>query len=147
MGKKIWFLLLNLILNTSCQSQTNATNMSFSNEDRKICDIVISYWNQLFAHPEQEYLNYIYSDTCYHCLSIKEEIEEFACSCSVAFYFIPFEEDIPIGIDIEATIGATSVEECFIKGTPTLILIENWMVSFNIAGTENILQTIILYKD
>ena len=62
------------------------------------------------------------------------------------FYFVQYTDEIPIGTNVEITIGVTSVEECFIKGTPTLILIENGAVSFNIAGTEIILETIDLYK-
>ena len=81
-----------------------------------------------------------------HCLSIKDQIEEFADTSIIPFYFVQYTDEIPIGTNVEITIGVTSVEECFIKGTPTLILIENGAVSFNIAGTEIILETIDLYK-
>lgn len=103
-------------------------------------------WIDLFAHTEELYLVYVYSDTCMHCLSIKDQIEEFADTSIIPFYFVQYTDEIPIGTNVEITIGVTSVEECFIKGTPTLILIENGAVSFNIAGTEIILETIDLYK-
>ena len=67
-----------------------------------------------------------------HCLSIKDQIEEFADTSIIPFYFIQYTDEIPTGTNV--------------KGTPTLILIENGAVSFNIAGTEIILETIDLYK-
>ena len=103
-------------------------------------------WIELFAHIEEQYFVYVYSNTCMHCLSIKEDIEKFASESTIPFYFIEYTDEIPIASNVEMTIGSTSVEECFIKGTPTLILIENGAVSFNIAGTDIILETIDLYK-
>ena len=147
MGKKISFLAFLLFILAGClpKSQNLSLQNSFNTWINQY-DIVISSWDEMFAHNDESYFNYIYSDTCGHCLSIKEEVETFAINSLTPFYFVPFTEEIPIGENIEKTIGATSLEECFIKGTPSLILIENSTVVLNVAGTNNILETIDLYK-
>ena len=144
-GKKILFLgffsIQNLISCTSFPFRVQSIESKMS-----LIKNNISSWNELFAHTDEDYLVYIYSETCFHCLSIKDEIDSFSANCKLPFYYLEFSEDIPIGQDIENTIGATTVEECFIRGTPTLLLIENKAISFNIAGTTNILETIVLYR-
>ena len=102
-------------------------------------------WEELFSIPES-YFIYIYSETCYHCQMIKDDVLDFANNSVFPVYFVEFNENIPIGNEIENTIGATTVEECFIKGTPTLFLIENNKLTMNIAGTGEILKTIDLYR-
>lgn len=146
MGKKIWFLIFQTFLIPGCQNEVLTFSVNSNKSPESLIEKSISSWNELFAHTDEAYLNYIYSDTCLHCLSIKDEMEEFANNSVIPIYFILFNDEIPIGNDLEKTIGVTTIDQCFIKGTPTLILIENGAVSFNIAGATNILETIDLYK-
>ena len=103
-------------------------------------------WNELFSIQDENYFAYIFSKTCFHCLSIEKDICDFANNSVFPLYFIEFNSEIPIGNNIEETIGLNSIEGVFIKGTPTLILISERAIQFNIAGAENILQTISLYR-
>ena len=143
MYRKKVFLLMLVPTILAC----NPLNQNFSYHSNDVVSFVKSMlltWEELFSILENHFI-YVYSETCYHCNSIKKQITDFANNSVYPLYFVEFNENIPIGNDIESTIHATTVEGVFIKGTPTLILIENNEITFNIAGTEKILETIDLY--
>ncbi|MBR0295389.1 MAG: hypothetical protein IJQ67_05765 [Bacilli bacterium] len=55
-------------------------------------------------------------------------------------YFVEFNDDVTITIDIKNTIGVSSVSDLSILGTPSLIEIVNHRVSNNLAGEKTILD-------
>lgn len=144
MGRKLFVLLLQSIwLVCSCTqadfySEHSPPFLSFPYNNL--------LWHELFAPLEKYYFVYIYSDICFHCLSIKKNMNDFALNSVYPVYFVEFSDDISIGLNTEETIGKNKVEECFIKGVPSLILIEHKAISLNIAGTNKILETIDLYR-
>ena len=55
------------------------------------------------------------------------------------------EKDIPIAHDIENTFGKKEIDDVFIKGTPTLILVSDKSIAFNVAGKEAVSEMIDLH--
>ena len=78
---------------------------------------------------------------------IHDDMINFAYNACNPVYFVEFNEDIPVGKDVEKTIGLESIENLFIKGTPTLIMVEENKIKLNIGGVNNILETIVLYSN
>ena len=132
MGKKISFLAFLLFILAGClpKSQNLSLQNSFNTWINQY-DIVISSWDEMFAYNDESYFNYIYSDTCGHCLSIKEEVETFAINSSTPFYFVPFTEEIPIGENIEKTIRRTE------KNTGTVL-----NIALNYGGRDEIVNAV-----
>lgn len=91
-------------------------------------------WSQIFKQENDDYLCYFYSETCGHCQNLKNEIIEYSFTSPIPFYFVKNSPDFIVSENIEDTIGVSSLEHFFIKGTPSLIEIKNKKVNKNIAG-------------
>ena len=96
-------------------------------------------WEEMFMIEKAQYLIYFYSPTCSHCKEIKNEIIDYALSKD-NFYFLRYSDDVIIAPEIKSTIGATSIDEVAILGTPSLIEIIDGVLSSNIAGSKAILD-------
>lgn len=103
-------------------------------------------WDDLFS-IQGTYFVYVFSYTCLYCNMIHDDMINFAYNACNPVYFVEFNEDIPVGKDVEKTIGLESIENLFIKGTPTLIMVEENKIKLNIGGVNNILETIVLYSN
>lgn len=99
-------------------------------------------WSECFNQNEDHYLIFFYSDTCTHCHEIMGDVLEFSNDNIVRTYFLNTKESdvkIPIANEIDETIGADSVDDLFIAGTPTILEVEEWAIKANIAGQDNCL--------
>ena len=110
-------------------------------------------WSDCLKQNEDHYLVFFYSDTCSHCHEIMGDVLSFAESNIVKTYFLNTKESsvkIPIANDIDLTIGADSIDDLFVAGTPTIIEVEKWIVKANVAGTDNCLTFLneqrLIYK-
>lgn len=142
------FFVVSLVFINSCSSYPNSS--LYSSELISSFDVFNSNlisWESILKQHEKSYFVYVFSHTCQHCLEIKSDIRNFANNSVYPIYLVEFNKSIPVGTDIENTIGILEFDKLFIKGTPTLLLIEDGMISINIAGSEMILQTIDLYKN
>jgi thiol-disulfide isomerase/thioredoxin len=72
---------------------------------------VLADYDGIFDRPEGTYLVYIYSSTCSHCLSIRDEMLAFAASYGThPFYSLCIDEADGEGIDIFLdAVGRTAV--------------------------------------
>ena len=96
-------------------------------------------WNDLFSIGIPQYFVYFYSPYCSHCKEIKDSIIEYALQ-DERMYFVKFSDEVIVAPDVENTIGATSIEDVAILGTPSLIEITNHTVTTNLAGSKAILN-------
>ena len=99
-------------------------------------------WPALLKQKEDDYLVFFYSDTCAHCHEIIEDVQAFIEDEIVKTYLLNTKKTsvpVPINYDIEKTIGASNVDDVFIKGTPSLIEVEKGIVTANEAGSEKCL--------
>jgi len=109
-------------------------------------EIVISQqikWSQVLSQKESHYLVFFYSETCAHCHEIMGDVIAFSESEIVKTYFLDIKQSetkIPIKNEVDETIGASSIDDLFIAGTPTIIEVEEGMVMANVPGKDDCLS-------
>ena len=96
-------------------------------------------FENIFNVDKKEYYVYFYSKNCLHCLLLKNEIIPLALKKD-NLYFVEYVDEIPIGSNVIDTIGATTIDEFFIIGTPTLIYINDKRVEINTTNEDIILS-------
>ena len=142
--KKIKMLLLFISLLSGCGVSNQNTSLTLEEESQIVdYDMVKEKhieWSQLLSISQETYSCYVYSPQCGHCNEIKIDIINYSLSKD-NFYFIKYDNSIPIITDIESTIG-NNLEEIGIKGTPSLLVVENGVLTKNIAGAKAILELI-----
>ncbi|NCA95789.1 MAG: hypothetical protein EOM74_02290 [Methanomicrobia archaeon] len=95
-------------------------------------------WSNIFNQTPEEYFVYFYSPFCGHCLSIKDLVIGTALCGKKDIYFVVSSIEVIITHDTGSTIGATSIEEMWIGGYPTLLQIRGGALMMNIAGATAI---------
>lgn len=136
---KTIFIGLALFL-TSCSSSKNEsdervvtyTSDFVSHSYEEIKDKEILYSN-IFGIDSNSYYVYFYSSTCSHCSNLKEFIVSTALDRD-DIYFVKASDEINFLKSVEETIGLSSVEGFGILGYPSLIKIEEYIITKNIAG-------------
>ena len=99
-------------------------------------------WSDCLSQKEDHYLVFFYSETCTYCHEIMGDVLSFYEANVLQMYFLDTkatDTKIPIGSNIDLTIGIDNVNELFIAGTPTIIEVENWIVKANVPGSDNCL--------
>ena len=99
-------------------------------------------WPDILKQKEANYLIFFYSDTCTHCQEIIEDVYYFIRDDIIKTFLINTKETsvkVPVANDTENTIGKSDVEDIFIKGTPSIIEINQATVINNIAGKDKCL--------
>lgn len=136
---KLSFLSILMTL-TSCIGKGGISNeISITNHDYSEVEKFQISWNEIFDIDLNQYLVYVYSKRCSHCQNIKNQIIDYALK-EENMYFVEFNDDVTVTIDIKNTIGVSSVSDLSILGTPSLIEITNHEVSNNLAGEKAILD-------
>lgn len=139
---KLFFPVL-LITLSSCHVKndfnSNSELKAFS--DFEIVTSHTILWKDLLNQEYEQYVVFIYSETCSHCHEIQDEIIAFAQDNIHKIYFIDTRNDQDVSIikDIEPTYYATDIKDIGILGTPSLLEISEATLTANIAGKENIL--------
>ncbi len=93
--------------------------------------------NEVFLQDSNFYYVYIFSKTCTHCGKIKNQIIPYSLGDD-NFYYLEFSDQIKIVSNTAFTIGTYNPEDIAIRGTPTLLIIEDHFLSMNICGADNI---------
>ena len=99
-------------------------------------------WADCLDQIESHYLVFCYSETCQHCHQIMGDVISFAEANILKMYFLNTKEQevkIPLGNDIDLTIGISDVIDLFIAGTPSIIEVKERTVTANIAGKDDCL--------
>lgn len=95
-------------------------------------------WSEIFNVISSDYLVYVYSAYCGHCLSIKNLVIGTALCEIEEIYFVTYSSEVVIAQDVENTIGVASVDAIWIRGYPTLLRIYDGILIMNIAGASAI---------
>lgn len=133
-------LLLSLIFQTHIQVNNECNLKQIVNHDYdEISHLTINYKN-IFEQIGKQYFIYFYSLTCGHCFELKNEIITYALCNKIKTYFVLECDEIKYGFDTNLTIGISNIESLFIKGYPTLIEINNNVLTFNEAGKNKIIE-------
>ena len=99
-------------------------------------DRVIGF-KELFNQNHDDYYVYIFSYSCGHCEDFKEEVLNIIKN-NETMYLVKYSKEIKISSNVDNTIGAKSVEEVSILGTPTLLEIRDRTLVTNVAGKTEI---------
>ncbi len=118
MMKNPSFFLAAMLL-VGCHSPTVSSSNDY---DYSQIDLWLVEWESLFEIDETHYYVLIFSLCCQHCLVLEDLAVAYALGeKAIPLFFIQATPEIPIGTRIEDTFGATTVDEVFIIGWPTLI--------------------------
>ena len=152
---KLLFILIPSIL-SSCSfinhsTQSHATlSYSYPNtftsqpivdEYEKVAHLKI-YWSQIFLMSDDSYYVYLFSSTCFHCNSLKAYIVEAALSNKYKIYFVEESTEVVIDVNKAKQNNVSTLEELGIRGYPTLLTLENKIITSNVAGIDDIQKII-----
>ena len=118
-------------ISSSSQSIVRIKNHDYD----EIITAKINYFD-VFNQNEDEYFLYYFSETCYHCVGIKNEIIDFALSSEVTVYFVEVEERFGVYDDVNKTVGTSNPLEAFANQTPQLSLVKDKEIYYSICGED-----------
>ena len=128
---------------TSCAPAKSEQMSKNAFEEYEIVNTQQIKWSSVLSQIETNYLVFFYSETCHYCHEIMRDVIAFSTSNIVKTYFLDIkksETKVPIKNEIDETIGATSINDVFIAGTPSIIEVEDGMVKANIPGKDECLS-------
>ena len=118
--------------NPNYPSYTSVDTYSYSDvKDKEIL------YSNIFGMEQSNYYVYFYSRTCSHCNDLKPFIIPKIIERN-DIYLVEASEQVVILEDISVTIGVSSIENFGILGYPSLVKIEEKVVTKNIAGINPI---------
>jgi len=141
--RKLLFLLPIFFL-CSCRGEEEPVNTDFvfdwtgtgTYAYSQVKDKTIFYSN-IFGIDEENYYVYFFSKTCSHCNELKDFIIPLALERD-NLYFVEACDQIVIIKDASTTIGLSEIDNFGILGYPSLVKIEEKIVSKNLAGINPI---------
>ena len=134
------FVLTALFASCSPAKSEQMSKNTFSENNVPLDQKIV--WSDCLSQKEDHYLVFFYSESCAHCHEIMGDVLSFYEANVLQMYFLDTkatDTKIPIGSNIDLTIGIDNVNELFIAGTPTIIEVENWIVKANVPGSDNCL--------
>lgn len=138
--KKIVTLLMCALFTFSCAKSASPLDYDdFSSS--------FIYWEDVFKQKEMKYYIYFYSEHCYYCQQIKEKMLKTIKNATTTCYLLVYNDAIPIGDEIDQTIGASTIEQLWFGGTPTLLQIKANIVTKNILGAQKIADYLIYWDN
>ena len=144
-NRKILLILLSSLFLSGCfrftSKNNNQINDAVSSIEQEINhsydeikDSTI-FWSAIFNQPESNYYVYLYSITCMHCNSIKNQMIEKAITSPIKIYFIVSSPEHNISDLIDKYEIIDNLNDLYIKGYPSLLKLNNKKVVLNLAGT------------
>ena len=132
-----------LAIVASCSPAKSATNFKNNFSEYEIVSKQQIKWEEIFLQEENNYIVFFYSETCSYCHHMLNEIVSFANNEILPTYFLnTSENEVTFSNNQEPVIRVDSIEELSIKGTPTIIEIDEGLVTANIAGLDECLTYI-----
>ena len=118
--------------NPNYPSYTSVETYSYSDvKDKEIL------YSNIFGIEQNSYYVYFYSRTCSHCNDLKPFIIPKIIERN-DIYLVEASEQVVVLEDISVTVGVSSIENFGILGYPSLVKIEEKVVTKNIAGINPI---------
>ena len=141
MRKIKFFFLLSLLLLASCSNELPKENDVIDRKENRSYEEISSLliiWEDRFLQDKELYFVYIFSKSCNHCESFKDEIIYYALDKTLPIYFCEFFDSISICDDLY------DMSNC-ILGTPSLLEIINQEMKDNIAGVSKIRERLSIF--
>ena len=141
-SRLLFVSLTSLAIVASCSPIRETTNNKNVIEQEEIIKNQSISWFDALNQKENNYIVFVYSETCGYCHDMMDEIIDFAKSEILPTYFINTQNyEVPIFKEIKENIA--SIDELGILGTPSILEIENKVVIRNIAGIDKCLSFLI----
>lgn len=139
-----FLLMIPLFLLTSCNGGNETENLikeininiPIDHSYSEIAQFQIT-WSQMFDIESESYFVYFYSETCSHCVDLKNFIIEKALELQTIYFVKSSNADI-LSEDTISSINAGNSSEISILGYPSMIKIENYVCIKNVAGISQI---------
>lgn len=121
MRNQVFTLFVFLLL--SCHGENTELSMEdITSRDYWEIDELTIAWQHIFYLNQEDYYIYVYAPGCSHCQALKDEVIEYAkANPAIPLYFVLATNDITRGNNPDEALGATTIEEAFIVGWPSLI--------------------------
>ena len=141
-SRLLFVSLTSLAIVVSCSPSRETTNNKNVIEQEEIIKNQSISWLDALNQKENNYIIFVYSETCGYCHDMIDEIIDFAKSEILVTYFINSQiYKVPISNEIKENIA--DINQLSILGTPTIIEIDNKIVVNNIAGIDKCLNFLI----
>ena len=141
-SRLLFVSLTSLAIVASCSPIRETTNNKNVIEQEEIIKNQSISWFDALNQKENNYIIFVYSETCGYCHDMMDEIIDFAKSEILVTYFINSQiYKVPISNEIKENIA--DINQLSILGTPTIIEIDNKIVVNNIAGIDKCLNFLI----
>lgn len=126
------YCVLVCLFSTSCQEKTTLTY------DYQDFPSHFLTWERVFEQLEPHYWIYVYSESCFYCQSAKQIVLSYLAKNLQPFYLISYSQEVSVHPNVELTIGATEINNLWISGIPSIIVISQHVVCENIVGLEKV---------
>lgn len=127
----------------SCSpAQSESSIQNASSEYETIIKDQTILWKDCLSQEEDDYLVFIYSETCDHCHEIIGDVIAFSQENILKTYFVNksnTENEILICAIDEITVGVDDIDKLAVAGTPTLLEVESGRTTANAAGANHCL--------
>ena len=141
-SRLLFVSLTSLAIVVSCSPSRETTNNKNVIEQEEIIKNKSISWLDALNQKENNYIIFVYSETCGYCHDMMDEILDFAKSEILVTYFINSQiYKVPISNEIKENIA--DINQLSILGTPTILEIDNKIVVNNIAGIDKCLNFLI----
>ena len=141
-SRLLFVSLTSLAIVASCSPIRETTNNKNVIEQEEIIKNQSISWFDALNQKENNYIIFVYSETCGYCHDMTDEIIDFAKSEILVTYFINSQiYKVPISNEIKENIA--DINQLSILGTPTILEIDNKIVVNNIAGIDKCLDFLI----
>ena len=141
-SRLLFVSLTSLAIVVSCSPSRETTNNKNVIEQEEIIKNQSISWFDALNQKENNYIVFVYSETCGYCHDMMDEIIDFAKSEILVTYFINSQiYKVPISNEIKENIA--DINQLSILGTPTILEIDNKIVVNNISGIDKCLNFLI----
>ena len=134
--KSFLCLLLPPLLFSCAKNESNNLNTS----EKEVIPVSLQIkWTDSLNQEEDDYLVFFHSDTCSHCQEIMGDVIAFSKEEIKKLYFSNIVSDgikMSVQKDQEPAVDVDSIEEFYIRGTPTIIEVKSGIVISNIPGKD-----------
>ena len=127
-----------LAVTVSCSPAHETTIKEKTYQDYEIIRSHQIKWSDILDQHENNYIVFIYSETCLYCHEMLDEIVNFANGDLLTTYFVNGSIEKLI-ISEDYGIGITNISDLSIKGTPSIIEVNDKMVVANVPGIDQCL--------
>ena len=138
-SRLLFVSLTSLAIVASCSPVSDATISKSIKAKQEILNAYQIPWLELLNQRENNYLVFVYSETCGYCHDMLDEIIDFALSDILPTYFINTQNN-EVPISSEYVTNISDINALSIRGTPTVIEVKEGVVISNSAGLDECLN-------